>query len=171
MNLQDDDFTLFGLPRQFVQERAVLDQRWKALQREVHPDKFAAQADSAQRLAMQWSVRINEAYQRLKEPMQRAAYLCELAGYPLQAHSNTTMPSSFLIQQMQWREALDEAHSLCALEHLWSEVSLAKDDALYQCKLLLDDKGQPAVAVGVVRSLMFIEKLLHEIQLRMDALL
>ena len=67
------DFELFGVPAQFAQDRAHLDARWKDLQREAHPDKFASQGTAAQRVAMQWSVRINEAYQRLKDPMRRAA--------------------------------------------------------------------------------------------------
>lgn len=80
MNLQSDDFALFGVPQRFAQERSALDARWKELQREVHPDRFAAQGAAAQRVAMQWSVRINEAYQRLKNPLARASYLCELHG-------------------------------------------------------------------------------------------
>jgi DnaJ-class molecular chaperone len=78
MNLQSDDFELFQLRRQFAQDASVLDARWKDLQREAHPDRFAAQGAAAQRVAMQWSVRINEAYQRLRDPLKRAAYLCEL---------------------------------------------------------------------------------------------
>jgi molecular chaperone HscB len=92
VNLQSNDFELFGVPRRFAQDRAALDARWKDLQREAHPDKFAAQGAAAQRVAMQWSVRINEAYQRLKDPLKRAAYLCELDGAPINAHSNTAMP-------------------------------------------------------------------------------
>ncbi len=170
MNLHDDDFTLFDLPRQFVQDRAVLDQRWKALQRQAHPDKFANQGEAAQRVAMQWSVRINEAYQRLKNPLQRAAYLCELAGFSVQAHSNTAMPAAFLMQQMEWREALEDAGSLQELETLWQTVQAAQKSSLNDCAQLLDVQGQPAAAVGVVRSLLFIEKLLQEIQTRLDAL-
>jgi len=89
MNLQSGDFELFGLAPQFAQDRAAIDARWKDLQREAHPDKFAAQGAAAQRLAMQWSVRINEAYQRLKDPLKRAAYLCELNGAPVNAENNT----------------------------------------------------------------------------------
>ncbi|MEK9952565.1 MAG: co-chaperone HscB, partial [Curvibacter sp.] len=63
MNLQSDDFELFGLPRRCAQDRSLIDARWKDLQREAHPDRFAAQGAAAQRVAMQWSVRINEAYQ------------------------------------------------------------------------------------------------------------
>jgi len=103
MKLDDDDFTLFGVTQQFAQERAALDQRWRDLQARVHPDKFAAEGAAAQRVAMQWAVRVNEAYGRLKDPLARAAYLCELRGAPIQAENNTAMPPAFLMQQMAWR--------------------------------------------------------------------
>ena len=111
MRLTDNDFQLFGLPEMQAQDRAAIDARWKVLQAEVHPDRFAAEGAAAQRVAMQWAMRVNEAYQRLKDPLKRAAYLCELRGAPVQAENNTAMPADFLMQQMAWREALDEAES------------------------------------------------------------
>ena len=122
MNLQSDDFELFGLERRFAQDRASIDARWKDLQREAHPDRFAAQGAAAQRVAMQWSVRINEAYQRLKDPLKRAAYLCELAGVAVNAENNTAMPVEFLMQQMQWREALEDAGGVQELDALDEEM-------------------------------------------------
>lgn len=101
MNLHDTDFDLFAVPATFAQDRAVLDARWKELQRQAHPDRFAAQGGAAQRMALQWSVRINEAYRRLRDPLQRAAYLCELRGAPIEAESNTAMPAEFLMRQME----------------------------------------------------------------------
>ena len=170
MNLQADDFELFGLKRQFAQDRAEIDARWKDLQREAHPDKFAAQGAAAQRVAMQWSVRINEAYQRLKDPLKRAAYLCELAGAPINAHSNTAMPAQFLMQQMEWREALDDATTVAALENLADEMQAAKKQLLQQCAALLDDAQNFAGAVATVRALMFIEKFALDLHQRMDQL-
>ena len=81
----------------------------------MHPDRFAGEGAAAQRIAMQWAVRVNEAYQRLKDPLKRAAYLCELRGAPIEAESNTAMPAAFLMQQMAWREALDEAADAAAV--------------------------------------------------------
>ena len=170
MNLQADDFELFGLNRQFAQDRAAVDARWKDLQREAHPDKFAAQGAAAQRIAMQWSVRINEAYQRLKDPLKRAAYLCELAGFPINAHSNTAMPTAFLMQQMEWREALDDASTADALDALAEAVQTSRKAVLQQCATLLDEQHDFAAAVGLVRTLMFIEKFTQDLNQRQDQL-
>ena len=164
------DFELFDLPAQFAQDRTQLDARWKDLQREAHPDKFASQGTAAQRVAMQWSVRIIEAYQRLKDPMRRAAYLCELGGAPIQAENNTAMPAAFLMQQMEWREAMDEASEVGLLETLHAEVQHAHAVALQQCAHLIDTAHDLAAAAQQVRGLMFIEKFLRDIDARIDQL-
>ncbi len=169
MNLQSDDFELFGLPQRFGQDRAAIDARWKELQREAHPDKFAAQGAAAQRVAMQWSVRINEAWQRLKDPLRRAAYLCELHGQPVNAENNTAMPADFLMQQMQWREDLDEATGEAALQALLNEVNAARREALQSLAELIDVQVDYPAAVAQVRSLMFIERFASEVNQRIDA--
>jgi len=170
LTLADSDFALFGVPQQFSQDRAVLDLRWKDLQREAHPDRFAAQDAATQRRAMQWSVRINEAYQRLKDPLRRAAYLCELAGAPIRAHDNTAMPAEFLMQQMAWREALDEATDADQVQALLGTVMHCREQALARCGRLLDAEHDAVQAVGVVRSLMFIERFCADIDARFETL-
>lgn len=148
----------------------MLDARWKDLQREAHPDKFAAQGAAAQRLAMQWSVRINEAYQRLKDPLKRASYLCELNGAPINAEKNTAMPHDFLVQQMQWREALDDAETAEDFEEIASRAMVNGREKLSKIEQLLDvDRDFPAAA-RQVRSLMFIERFASEVDARIDLL-
>ena len=168
MNLQSSDFELFGLAPQFAQDRGAIDARWKDLQREAHPDKFAAQGAAAQRVAMQWSVRINEAYQRLKDPLKRAAYLCELHGAAVNAENNTAMPPEFLMQQMDWREALDDASSLEDLDNLGLQVKLAMRDELSKCEQFLDRQHNYLQAAQQVRALMFIERFERDVQARLD---
>ena len=170
MNLQSDDFELFGLAPQFAQDRAGIDARWKELQREAHPDKFAAQGAAAQRIAMQWSVRINEAYQRLKDPLKRAAYLCELNGAAVNAEINTAMPAAFLMQQMEWREGLDDAQTEADLELIGTALSVARADVLQRCADLLDVTKDYLAAVGQVRALMFIERFAHDVEMRFEQL-
>ena len=170
MNLQSNDFELFGIPVQFAQDRSAIDARWKDLQREAHPDKFAAQGAVAQRVAMQWSVRINEAYQRLKDPLRRAGYLCELHGAPIQAEKNTAMPTDFLMQQMEWREALEDAKSISSMEEIALEVNQSGRDQLSKIERLIDgEKNFLAAALGV-RSLMFIERFASEVDHQLDLL-
>ncbi|MFM8863901.1 MAG: Fe-S protein assembly co-chaperone HscB [Limnohabitans sp.] len=167
-SLQANDFELFGLPQQFSLDRAQLDERWKALQRQAHPDRFAAEGAAAQRVAMQWSVRINEAYQRLKDPLKRAAYLCELRGQPVNAESNTAMPAAFLMQQMAWREALEDTLDEAALQDLADEVAAERKRVQQSLGQLLDAQGDAQAAVGQVRALMFIERFAAEVDAQLD---
>ena len=170
ISLQANDFELFDVPVQFAQDRAQLDARWKALQREAHPGRFAAEGAAAQRVAMQWSVRINEAYQRLKDPLKRAAYLCELQGAPVQAENNTAMPAAFLMQQMEWRECLDDTESAEGLQTLADEVADEQRRVQQTLAQMLDAAKEPALAVGQVRALMFIERFLQEVNAKLDRL-
>jgi molecular chaperone HscB len=170
MKLDSDDFELFGVHRQFEQDAATLDARWRTLLAESHPDRFVSEGAQAQRLAMQWSVRINEAHRRLKDPLARAAYLCELSGVPVRAEDNTAMPGSFLMQQMAWRESLDDAATLAEVEALASEVATHRQQALGELRRLLDEQHDPAAAAQQVRALMFVERFASDVDRRLEAL-
>lgn len=170
VNLQSSDFELFGVPERFAQERAQLDERWKELQRQAHPDRFAAQGQSAQRVALQWSVRINEAYQRLKDPLKRAAYLCELRGAPIDAENNTAMPAEFLMEQMEWREALEEAADEDTLDGLAQRLAQSRRQCLQRIESLLDAEGDASAAARQVRALMFIERFGQDVEARLEQL-
>ena len=170
MKLDSDDFELFGVERRFEQDRATLDSRWRSLQAEVHPDRFVSQGASAQRVALQWAVRVNEAYQRLKDPLRRAAYLCHLAGERIDAESNTAMPADFLMHQMAWREALDEARSLPQVEALAAQVAATRATALASLGTLIDVQRDAAAAARQVRALMFVERFAADVDHRLEAL-
>lgn len=170
MKLDDDDFTLFALPQRFAQERALIDTRWRELQAQVHPDRFAAEGAAAQRVAMQWAVRVNEAYQRMRDPLKRAAYLCELKGVGIHAENNTAMPTGFLQQQMAWREALDEATSLSDVEALADAVAQHRSQALTQLGITLDERSDAKAAAQQVRALMFVERFADDVDRRLEAL-
>jgi molecular chaperone HscB len=170
MRLTDNDFQLFGLPERQAQVRADIDARWKSLLAEVHPDRFASEGAAAQRLAMQWAMRVNEGYQRLKDPLRRASYLCELRGAPVQAENNTAMPPAFLMQQMEWREALDDARDEAALTALDDEAAQAEVTALATVQCLLDDTHDAPAAASQVRALMFIQRFRADIDQRLAAL-
>ncbi len=180
LNLQASDFELFGVPERFAQDATALDAQWKRLLREAHPDRFAAQGATAQRLSMQWTVRINEAYQRLKDPLKRAAHLCERWGAAVEAERNTAMPPEFLMQQMAWREELDDAgQDVDALDDLLQRTRATRTESLATLAQALDGlPGQPEqprsqralTAVAQVRALMFIERFSAEVNQRLAQL-
>jgi molecular chaperone HscB len=170
MKLDDDDFILFGLPQRFAQDGAEIAERWKALAAKVHPDRFAADGAASQRLAMQWALRVNEAHQRLRDPLKRASYLCELRGAPIQANENTRMPAAFLMEQMEWRESLDEAKTPDAILAIDKQVADRERALLAQAGRQLDDEGNAAGAAESVRALMFLTRFRSDIDHRLDAL-
>ena len=170
MNLSSDDFELFGLPRRFALDRGELDARRRALQAEVHPDRFTGADAAAQRAAMQSAVRVNEAHARLADPLKRAAYLCELAGTPVRAEDNTAMPLDFLREQMAWRESLDEADSRAEIDALARDLADARRLAYERLASALDERRDFAAAAQEVRALMFIERFAADVDDRLVAL-
>ncbi|MFJ9449812.1 MULTISPECIES: Fe-S protein assembly co-chaperone HscB [unclassified Herbaspirillum] len=158
-------FALFQLPQRFAVDLAALEKAYHGVQNQAHPDKFAHATGAEKRVAMQWATRANEAYQTLKNPLKRATYLCELNGVDLETESNTAMPTAFLMQQMEWREELDDARAgknIDALEQLDGALRGAKKDAVARIETLLD-ADDFAGAAQLVRQLMFLEKFGEEI--------
>ena len=168
--IDDNDFVLFGLPEQQAQDERLLDERRLALQASVHPDRFAAEGAAAQRLAMQWAVRVNQAWQRLKDPLRRGAYLCELRGVAIDAERNTAMPAPFLMQQMRWREELEEAATLATVEQLDAQIAAEERSALERLGQWLDARSDTAAAAAEVRALMFVARFRDDIARRIEAL-
>lgn len=166
MDLTADFFSLFGLPKTFRLNLSELDSRYRDVQAQVHPDRFANASEAERRLSMQWATRANEAYLTLKKPLERAKYLLELAGHDLQAENNTAMPADFLMEQMEWREAVMEARAggdHHELERLYQRLRGDMDGRYGEVGQLLDEAGDHALATDRVRRLMFLEKLLYEI--------
>ncbi len=164
MNLNQNHFELFGLPARFAVDAAALETRYHELQREVHPDRFAAAPDAERRVSMQLATRVNEAYQTLKSPLKRAVYILQLRGVDPEFETNTAMPSEFLMEQMSWRERIEagseKSESLLQLQSgLRDESGKIYEGLRGQLDAGHDDEG----ASQTVRMLMFYEKLVEEI--------
>lgn len=169
-----DHFALFGLGRAQGIELSALDLRFRELQAQVHPDKHAQASDTNQRLSMQWATRVNEAYQTLKLPLSRARYLLHLLGHDAQVESNTAMPMEFLMAQMELREVVAEAKvgaDDTALDGLRRDLVAAMKQEYQRLQDLIDVRHDYPAAAGLVRQLMFQEKLLHEIDDALEAVL
>jgi molecular chaperone HscB len=168
-----DHFALFALPVRFALDEAALEGAHKAVQSRVHPDRFASGSAAERRVAMQWAARANEAYRTLKSPLARAAYLCESAGVRIDAELNTAMPGSFLAQQMEWREALEEASrtgDAARLSGLADETAAERNRMVTEIGAAIDQRSDYGAAARLVRQLMFIEKFGEEIRSAQDSL-
>jgi len=172
-DLQQDFFALFNIPRHYRLDVASLERNYRNLQSQVHPDKFAHLSESERRLSMQWATRVNEGYQTLRDPLARARYLLSLHGVDTQEESNTEMPLDFLMQQMEWRETLDEgrrAKDSTVLEEMEQRMQHTRSALEQELARDIDDARDFAAASGIVRKLKFLEKLAEEIGSAFDEL-
>ncbi len=164
VNLNQNHFELFGLPARFDVDLAQLDTRYRELQREVHPDRFAAAPDAERRVSMQLATRVNEAYQTLKSPLKRAVYILQLRGVDPKLETNTAMPSEFLMEQISWRERIEagseEPEALLRLQAGLRDESRKIYETLHG---QLDERRDDEAASQTARMLMFYEKLDEEI--------
>jgi molecular chaperone HscB len=159
-------FDLFRLPISFQMDSAALDAAYRDVQREVHPDKFTTAPDAEKRLAAQWATRANEAYQTLKSPLNRGRYFLKIHGIETEEESNTAMPLDFLMQQMEWREAVVEARASkdeIKLDELAAQKNSDEKKLFSQLSGELNQPSTFADARLTVRKLRFIEKLGEEI--------
>ena len=159
-------FELLGLPLAYAIDTSRLESGYRALQSQVHPDRFAAGSEAERRVAMQWATRANEAYRTLRDPVGRARYLLSLKGFDTGEETNTAMPADFLMQQMEWREAVAEAHSAAdaiALQRLRGELREERSGMLRQLERAIDAESNYDAGCSLVRKLRFLEKLDEEI--------
>ncbi|HWR75977.1 MAG TPA: Fe-S protein assembly co-chaperone HscB [Thiobacillus sp.] len=166
MDFSQTHFELFGLPQSYALDRNQLDAAYRELQNTVHPDRFAAQPEAEQRVAMQWATQVNEAYQTLKHPVNRGVYLLKLQGIDALDASNTKMAPAFLMQQMEWREAIEEARAgkrMAALDALTDDLRAAHRRIEAQLAELIDTAHDFAAASEAVRQLRFMDKLIAEV--------
>lgn len=166
MAFATNHFTLFGLPQSFAIDPAALDSRYRAVQAEVHPDRFAAEGEAERRRAVQLSAQVNEAYQTLRAPLARARYLLGLRGVDAGVESNTAMPTDFLMAQMEWREQFEEARAERKVEALETLLDRLREqlDAGYQALAVsLDSSGDLVAASNTVRELMFVDRLREQV--------
>ncbi|WP_374348238.1 Fe-S protein assembly co-chaperone HscB [Chitinimonas sp.] len=169
-----DHFQQFGLPRAFRIDVAALEAAYRSLQSQYHPDRAAALPDAEKRLSLQAATQVNEAFQTLKSPLARGRYLLALAGVDTQEETNTAMPVDFLMQQMQWREAIDDARQqagIVALEALERELRCESQALEADLAQALDTLHDHAAAALLVRKLKFMSSLLREVGVAIETLL
>lgn len=164
---QNDYFQLFALPERFDIDTKLLEANFRKIQSASHPDRFVS-ATAAEKLAsMQLSTLSNEAYTTLRNAARRAKYLLEKHGIDAIADTNTALPMDFLMQQMEWRELMEDAKTakdIAALENLHSTLRAEAKVLESELTGLFDIKKDYATATEVTRKLIFIDKVCADIQ-------
>ena len=171
MNFNQNHFELVGLPVAFGVDGERLDKAYRDIQAEIHPDRFAHAGEAEKRLSMQWTTRVNEAYQTLRKPFERARYLLQLQGIDAMDPKNTVMPGDFLMQQMEWREALESAtqtRDMAALRALEKDLRTHAKALQGELASLLDERQDYVHASETLRKVRFMDKLLEEIDTAYD---
>lgn len=168
-DLSQNYFGLFGLPASFDLDNTALTQAYRQLQKDWHPDRFALEADADKRRVMQAAAMINEAYQTLSRPVSRARYLLEHAGQAINLEKDTQQDPIFLMEQMEMREALDDAVDVDALDQVAEQVKQRLAEVTdsfrqaYARQALLEAKTQ-------WQKMLFLDKLQQQIKLKEESL-
>lgn len=158
-------FNLFRLPVRFDLDEQKLEQTYRGLAARFHPDKFAAASTFEQKQAVMMSATVNEAYQTLKNPIDRASYLLKSQNIDADAPEHTSFAPEFLMQQMEWRETLADAqmeHNQAAIAQLDDEIK-NRQDALFAALSRAFEAEDYENAAQLVRQGRFLDKLRHEI--------
>lgn len=168
--LTSNHFELFGIAPAYALDLERLEQAYRGIQSNVHPDRFAHAGDAERRASVQMTARVNEAYRTLRSPVQRAAYLLVLNGVDLGLETSTAMPREFLAAQMELRERLEGARDADALGMLEQELFGLKEGVQAQIAECIDARRDYRAAADLVRKLMFLEKLDQDINAAYEAL-
>ena len=172
MNQVSNYFEVLGRPTQFAIDMEQLDEAYRALQSQVHPDRFANATAAERRVAMQRATLANEAYRVLKHPLKRAIHLLALRGVEVHGEGNTAMDPDFLGRQLEWREAVQDARAARNMEELETLLETLNEEKRQRFSplepRLASNADQPAAEAA--RQLMFIEKLEQEIGDSLEAL-
>jgi molecular chaperone HscB len=164
LDFSRNHFELFGFPAVYSLDLVQLSERYRALQRTLHPDRFAAAGDQVRRLSLQASTRVNEAYRVLKDPLERASYLLSLHTDALADSNETIKDMAFLTEQMELREALADVKSVAepdlALARITDRLDEQAERLIAQLTVRLDGPGPDdlAEAQELVRKLQFVNK-------------
>jgi molecular chaperone HscB len=172
-NPQTNYFQLFALPERFNIDIQSLEVNYRKIQSASHPDRFVSASTAEKLHSMQLATTANEGYNTLKKPATRAKYLLEQHGINAISDTNTAMPADFLVQQMEWRENLEDAKAakdLPALEELVGQLQAEAKSMQAELADLLDMKKNYITATEATRKLIFIDKVCADVRQAIEQL-
>jgi molecular chaperone HscB len=157
---QPDRFAVLGLSPSF-DEPVGLDDRFRALSRKLHPDRFARATAQERRYSLEQTTLLNEAYKTLKDPVRRAEHLLALRGIK----GDPKMSPEFLEQTLEDREKLLEAKmSGQPLDALAKGVREKRDRTLQDVRALVENGGDLARAAELLARMRYYARYLDEVE-------
>ena len=159
-------FELFAIAEQFDLDTNTLESNFRKIQSAHHPDRFVAASAAEKLAAMHTATTANEGYSILKKPARRAKYLLERHGIDAVADTNTAMPIEFLMQQMEWRERIEDAKmakSISQLDEIATELRQEAKSLATALHQHFDIKKDLTTATELTRKLIFIDKVCADI--------
>ncbi|WP_286235140.1 co-chaperone HscB [Thalassotalea sediminis] len=169
-------FEIFGLEESFSVDLDTLTERYQAIQKTVHPDRFAHAGGQDKLLAAKKSTLINDAYQTLKTPLKRAEYMLELRNVSMPSEQASFSDNMFLMRQMELREMLDDVKSADDVDSAIFEASKVLEVEFeqhlkaMQAAILENTQESNEQASELLRKLKFYQKLHVELD-RLEDLL
>jgi molecular chaperone HscB len=169
-------FELFNIEATFDVDIQQLSSSYQTLQKTVHPDKFAHASEQEQRIAVQKSAHINDAYQTLKNPLQRAEYILVQRGVDMPNEQHTFGDTSFLMRQMELREMLEDVKSASDVDAALFDVQEELSSEYLQLSQLMrmqiseNNSASNSAACDNLRKLKFYQKLNIEVDRLEDSL-
>jgi molecular chaperone HscB len=155
-----DKFATLGFDPSF-DEPDGLDERFRALSRKLHPDRFARATAQERRYSLEQTTRLNEAYKTLKDPVRRAEHLLQLRGIK----GDPRMSPEFLEQTMDDREKLLEAKlSGQPLDALAAGVREKRDQTLREVRHLVENGGDLSHAAELLARMRYYARYLDEVE-------
>ena len=155
-----DKFALLGLEPSF-DEPPGLDEKFRALSRKLHPDRFARATPRERRYSLEQTTLLNDAYKTVKDPVRRAEHLLALRGIKVEPK----MSPEFLEQTLEDREKLLEAKmSGEPLDPLAAAVREKRDRTLSQVRELVENGGDLAQAAELLARMRYYARYLDEVE-------
>ncbi len=165
-----DHFARLGLSAGFALDAADLDRRYFALQRQLHPDRFVTKSARERAISQSQATSLNEAYETLKDPLERAAYLLKRMGVDIDPGDGATIKDpALLMEAMEMREALSEARDAAAVAKVASQADGDHKQALAAVAAAFAADNRDAARTAVLR-LKYLTKMGDEIRARRAAL-
>ena len=158
-------FELFNLPEKFQIDSVKLQENYRSIQKEIHPDRFATSTENEKTQSMIKSTQVNDAYQTLKSTTKRARYILSLH----KSVEKITLPPDFLMQQMEWEEHLEDIEkNNKELDQFKLAINKKyKEYSLLLSKQIDNDQNWNEAAITIDK-LYFVEKLLHKINIALN---